>query len=76
MRVVKSMPVRVPLDRLTTIVVQVRQRRVRDTAQGAPMAELTIRQVEAEILAKLKERADEHCRSVEEEHRQMLTEVG
>ena len=39
------------------------------------MTELTVREVEPEIVAKLKERADEHCRSVEDEHRQILRDV-
>lgn len=36
------------------------------------MAELTIREVEPVIVAKLKERAQQHGRSVEEEHRAIL----
>jgi plasmid stability protein len=39
------------------------------------MLELIVREVEPEIVAKLKERAKEHCRSIEEEHRQILREV-
>ena len=39
------------------------------------MTELIVREVEPELVAKLKERADEHCRSVEEEHRQILRDA-
>jgi antitoxin FitA len=39
------------------------------------MAELLVRDVEPEILAKLKQRADEHRRSVEDEHRAILRDV-
>ncbi len=39
------------------------------------MTELTVREVEPELVAKLKERADEHCRSVEDEHRQILRDA-
>ena len=39
------------------------------------MLELIVREVEPEIVAKLTERAKEHCRSIEEEHRQILREV-
>ena len=39
------------------------------------MLELIVREVEPEIVAKLKERAKEHCRSIEEEHRQMLADT-
>jgi plasmid stability protein len=39
------------------------------------MAELLVRDVEPAILARLKQRADEHRRSVEDEHRAILREV-
>ncbi len=39
------------------------------------MAELTIREVEPEVLAKLEERAQMHRRSVEEEHKAILREA-
>jgi len=39
------------------------------------MAELVLRQVEPEIVEKLKERADKHSRSVEDEHREILREA-
>jgi plasmid stability protein len=39
------------------------------------MAELLVRDVEPAILARLKQRADEHRRSVEEEHRAILRDV-
>ena len=39
------------------------------------MAELLVRDVEPAILAKLQKRADEHCRSVEDEHRAILRDV-
>ena len=39
------------------------------------MLDLIVREVEPEIVEKLKERANEHCRSIEEEHRQILREV-
>ena len=35
------------------------------------MLDLIVREVEPEIIAKLKERAKEHCRSIEEEHLQI-----
>ncbi len=38
------------------------------------MAELTIREIEPAIVAKLKQRAQQHGRSVEEEHRMILRE--
>ncbi len=39
------------------------------------MAELIVRDVDPAILAKLKKRADEHRRSVEEEHRAILCDA-
>ncbi len=39
------------------------------------MIELTVREIEPEIVVKLKERAERHCRSVEEEHRVILREA-
>ncbi len=39
------------------------------------MAELLVRDVEPAILARLKQRADEHRRSVEDEHRAILRDV-
>ena len=39
------------------------------------MIELVVRQVEPEIIAKLKERADQHCHSVEDELRQILKDA-
>ena len=39
------------------------------------MAELLVRDVEPAILARLKKRADEHRRSVEDEHRAILRDV-
>jgi plasmid stability protein len=39
------------------------------------MAELVLRQVEPAIIEKLKERADKHSRSVEDEHREILREA-
>jgi len=39
------------------------------------MAELLVRDVEPAILARLKKRADEHCRSVEDEHRAILRDA-
>jgi len=39
------------------------------------MAELTVREIEPDLVAKLKERADEHSRSVEEEHREILRDA-
>ena len=39
------------------------------------MVELIVRQVEPEIIAKLKERADQHCHSVEDELRQILKDA-
>ena len=39
------------------------------------MIELVMRQVEPEIVAKLKERADQHCHSVEDELRQILKDA-
>ncbi len=39
------------------------------------MIELTVREVEPEIAAKLKERADQHCHSVEDELRQILKDA-
>jgi plasmid stability protein len=39
------------------------------------MAELLIRDVEPAIVTRLKQRADEHRRSVEEEHRAILRDV-
>ncbi|MFO7905700.1 MAG: FitA-like ribbon-helix-helix domain-containing protein [Planctomycetota bacterium] len=39
------------------------------------MAELVLRQVEPAIVEKLKERADKHRRSVEDEHREILREA-
>ena len=38
------------------------------------MPDLTIREIELEIVAKLKERAERHRRSIEEEHRAVLRE--
>ncbi|MGO8747696.1 MAG: FitA-like ribbon-helix-helix domain-containing protein, partial [Thermoguttaceae bacterium] len=43
--------------------------------RGQPMAELLVRDVEPAILARLKQRADEHRRSVEDEHRAILRDV-
>jgi plasmid stability protein len=39
------------------------------------MAELIVRAVEPDIVAKLKERAEKHSRSVEEEHKAILRDV-
>ena len=39
------------------------------------MAELVVREVEPAIIAKLKERADKHRRSVEDEHRAILRDA-
>jgi plasmid stability protein len=39
------------------------------------MPELTLREIEPELVAKLMERAAEHCRSVEEEHRAILRDA-
>ncbi len=39
------------------------------------MAELVVRDVEPVIVAKLKQRADEHRRSIEDEHRAILRDV-
>ena len=39
------------------------------------MAELLIRDVEPALVARLKQRADEHRRSVEDEHRAILHDV-
>jgi plasmid stability protein len=39
------------------------------------MAELIVREVEPAIVAKLRERAERHCRSVEEEHRAILRDT-
>lgn len=39
------------------------------------MAELTVREIEPVLVAKLKERAEEHRRTVEEEHRAILWEA-
>jgi plasmid stability protein len=39
------------------------------------MAELVVREVEPAIIAKLKERADKHRRSVEDEHRAILRDT-
>ena len=39
------------------------------------MAELVVREVEPAIIAKLKERADMHRRSVEDEHRAILRDT-
>ncbi len=39
------------------------------------MAELLVRDVEPAILARLKQRADEHRRSVEDEHKAILRDV-
>lgn len=39
------------------------------------MAELLVREVEPAIVARLKQRAEEHRRSVEDEHRAILREV-
>jgi plasmid stability protein len=39
------------------------------------MSELIVLEVEPEIVAKLKKRADEHCRSIEEEHHQILRDA-
>ena len=39
------------------------------------MSELIVREIEPELVAKLKERANEHCRSVEDEHRQILRDA-
>lgn len=39
------------------------------------MAELVLRQVEPGIIEKLKERADKHRRSVQDEHREILREA-
>jgi plasmid stability protein len=39
------------------------------------MAELLVRDVEPAILARLKKRADEHRRSIEDEHRAILRDV-
>ena len=39
------------------------------------MAELTVREIEPAIIAKLKERAERHGRSVEEEHRAILRDT-
>lgn len=39
------------------------------------MAELRLRDVEPTIVARLRQRADEHRRSVEEEHRAILRDV-
>jgi antitoxin FitA len=40
-----------------------------------PMAELLVRDVEPAIVARLKQRAEEHRRSVEEEHRAILRDA-
>jgi antitoxin FitA len=39
------------------------------------MAELLVRDVEPALVARLKQRADEHRRSVEDEHRAILRDV-
>ena len=39
------------------------------------MIELVVRQVEPEIVAKLKERVDQHCHSIEDELRQILKDA-
>jgi len=39
------------------------------------MAELTVRGVEPEVVSKLTQRAESHCRSVEEEHRAILRDT-
>jgi len=39
------------------------------------MAELVVREVEPAIIAKLKERADKHRRSIEDEHRAILRDT-
>ena len=39
------------------------------------MAELVVRDVEPALVARLKQRADKHRRSVEEEHRAILRDV-
>ncbi len=39
------------------------------------MAELTVREIEPAIISKLKERAEKHGRSVEEEHRAILRDT-
>lgn len=39
------------------------------------MAQLTIREIEPAIVAKLRERAQQHGRSVEEEHKMILRET-
>ena len=39
------------------------------------MAELLVRDVESALIARLKQRADEHRRSVEDEHRAILRDV-
>jgi plasmid stability protein len=39
------------------------------------MAELLVRDVEPAIVARLKQRADEHRRSIEEEHRAILRDA-
>jgi plasmid stability protein len=39
------------------------------------MAELVLRNVDSALVSRLKERADTHCRSVEEEHKAILREA-
>lgn len=39
------------------------------------MAELIVREIEPEIVAKLQERAEAHARSVEEEHKAILRDA-
>jgi hypothetical protein len=40
-----------------------------------PMVELVVRDLDPALVAKLKQRADMHCRSVEEEHEAILRDV-